>query len=530
MTNSVPKDPTRRPEAELELNSEGKLTATSDGRRIIDLDDKFGLASVKDPHKIASLLKQADYKYPLNDFIYFLRRLVQINDERNPKLNVHNFPEITTIARKVKEMLKGDDAQKYPIIGSYAWCFWKLGYTGDTELWRILGDCVADDKFYPNLKEVTFAMEGLTVLREITNQEYIDKVYEKLERNCLLTIWEVNMTYYKRIAESMVQVNRFTPQVFERLEMHVMNNMSMDYELRTMLDILFAFAVSGNGSAKFYNAMQFVIYKGHMFNRHASFYMLWKDTPRHGAFIAKLINTFSIVRDRLPEMKLEPDFNSMIRKLVTNDRANYNLESLVTVMEHIEAFEFEDIKEIGEHLDLQLFLVNENMNADDMIRYLDVKTRRDYGGDYSKLPDDVVQFFDDYMVKNLDSQSPEKIYYYLAESEVRGLLKGKEQLVAKIMIDVKKRVQQYNFEKICYMYWFATTYGSMIEGKKEELKPALSMFKDYIKLYRGMDRDRMQIGSNYYKMLDVINETDLSVKDGINKEDKLRIPGKASGF
>lgn len=513
-----------RPTPELQ----GKLAPTDDARHIMDFDDKFGLASVTDPNKLVSLLKQADYKYPLNDFIYFLRRLVQLNNERGLKLTVNNFPELATIARKVKEMLKSDDAQKYPMIGSYAWCFWKLNYRNDVELWHLFGDCVVDDKFYPNLKETTFAMEGLTVLKDIDSQEYIDKVYKKLERVCLLTIWEVNMTYYKRIAESLVEVNRATPQVFERLEMHVMNNMSMDYETKTMIDILFAFAKSGNGSSKFYNAMQYILYKGHMFNRQASFYMLWKETPKHGQFIARLVSTYSIAKGRFPELVFEPDFNSLVHKLVANDRANYNLEDLTMVMEHVQAFDFEDIKQVNQHLDEQLFLVDDNMYAEDMIKYLDIKTRRDYDGDYSKLPEKVVRFFDEYMLKNLDSQSPDQVYYYLAESEVRGLLNGKEQLVGKVMLDVKRRVSQYNFEKICYMYWFATTYNFMIEEKREELKPALMMFKDYIKLYRGMSKDRKEISSNYYKMLDVINEEDLSVKEGVVEENKGKLADRSS--
>lgn len=55
------------------------------------------------------------------------------------------------------------------------------------------------------------------------------------------------MTYYKRIAEALVNVNRYSNVIFARIENHVLNNLSMDYELPTIIDILFAFDKAGRG-------------------------------------------------------------------------------------------------------------------------------------------------------------------------------------------------------------------------------------------------------------------------------------------
>ena len=56
------------------------------------------------------------------------------------------------------------------------------------------------------------------------------------------------MTYFKRVAEALVEVNRFSSSVFAKVENHIMNNLAMDYEIDVIVDILFAFAKSGNGS------------------------------------------------------------------------------------------------------------------------------------------------------------------------------------------------------------------------------------------------------------------------------------------
>lgn len=55
------------------------------------------------------------------------------------------------------------------------------------------------------------------------------------------------MTYYKRITESLVRVNRAPDELFAKIEGHVLNNLSMDYEIETIIDILFAFSKAEKG-------------------------------------------------------------------------------------------------------------------------------------------------------------------------------------------------------------------------------------------------------------------------------------------
>lgn len=75
--------------------------------------------------------------------------------------------------------------------------------------------------------------------------ERIEAVYKKIERIVLLTIWEVNMIHYKRVAEALVKVGRAPKDLFFRIENHVRNNLGMEYELETIVDILLAFNKAG---------------------------------------------------------------------------------------------------------------------------------------------------------------------------------------------------------------------------------------------------------------------------------------------
>lgn len=55
--------------------------------------------------------------------------------------------------------------------------------------------------------------------------------------------------------------------MFFKIENHVRNNLGMDYELNTILDILLAFNKQNYGSKRFYDGMQYTIAKGHIINK-----------------------------------------------------------------------------------------------------------------------------------------------------------------------------------------------------------------------------------------------------------------------
>lgn len=63
------------------------------------------------------------------------------------------------------------------------------------------------------------------------------------------------MTYYKRVVEALVSVNRAPPNLFDKIENHILNNLGMEYEVETIVDILFAFNKADRGSKKLYDSL-----------------------------------------------------------------------------------------------------------------------------------------------------------------------------------------------------------------------------------------------------------------------------------
>jgi len=468
------------------------------------IEDRFHLSQITDVKKVFSLLRQANYKYPLNDLVHFLRRIVEISDEKHLHLSPKNSMELRSFVEEIKRNLR-HATQEYPLIGTYAWCFKKLDHNEDAELWMTLGDHIIDGRFYPNFNETICGIEGFTALDGIADQGFIDEVYNKLEKILVLTILEVSINHYKRISESLVKVHRFTEYVFENIEghlLHFINTHELQYDLRLMLDILAAFAVSGNGSEHLFYSFEEIF---------SNFYELEageQEDLSHGDFISKIVQTYALAKMKHTELVLDEKFKGLVHELVIGDGAHYTLEELVNVVQFGWTFGFENQEKINKLLDGRLFEVKGEMKPDDMIRYIDLKVERDYEGDHLKLPKEVMRFFDSYLNKNMEKQSHGQVYNYMMELEDRHLMSEKGELMNHLIVYVGGRLHIYDFEELCYFFWLFNKYRNYVKLNDSQVQNSFNQIKDHIRLHSAFSKGRLQIDSNFYKMLEVVSGSD----------------------
>ena len=348
-------------------------------------------------------------------------------------------------------------------------------------------------------------IEGFTALEGIADQQFIDEVYKKLERVLVLTIIEVNITHYKRITANLIKVNRFTRYVFENIESHLMHFLAtheLQYDLKLMLDILSSFAISQNGSERLFYSFE------EIFNTFSELSPEQQESLKHGDFISNLVQTYAIAKMMHPSLTYDSNFTRLVFSLVVGNEAHYTLEQLVNVVQHVPAFEFSQIDEINQLLDKRLFEVKGDMNGEDIIRYIDLKVGRDYDGDFSKLPQKIMTFFDDYLNKNMEKQDPKQLYHYILEAEIRDLMDGKDDFLHHFVSYVSNNLQTYNFEDMCYFYWLFNKYAHLIKIDCAKIQCDLSQIKDHIRLYSAFSKGRLTIGSNFYKMLEVVSGSD----------------------
>ncbi|KAM3136697.1 hypothetical protein pb186bvf_011142 [Paramecium bursaria] len=326
------------------LTIDGLLRQSKDNQ-IADWDDKYDLQEVRNPVAILNHLEQVQFKYPLNDLVYFLRHLVHISEVHTSKQTITNNINFKHLVNHVKRQLRDGDHERFPFIGSYSYCFKQLD-VNDMELWKLMEQKVLDDEYYTNFKESVYALQGFSKLPLIYHgnpniQQKIDQLYKKIERIVRLTIWEVDMKHYQNICLALAKVNRFDPETFAKLEQHILTNMSLTYQPNQLVDILFSFAKGNQGSKNFYDAIQYVIFKGHMFDRNF-FLQNRNDLGNDGYLLAQLMEVYKKAQNQHEEFRLHPDFQGYIRNMLFNNRTIFNLDSAVRCLKSIPAMKLDE--------------------------------------------------------------------------------------------------------------------------------------------------------------------------------------------
>lgn len=386
------------------LNLSVPLQKVKEADQIKDFEDPYGLNYVENYKLILSHLSRIDFKYDFNDLTYFLQRISELNQQFKLDLAKKKEVNFTKLIREIKKRLNNSEHEKYPYIGSYAFYLKQLNVQ-DEELWNLLANKIDSDEFYPNFKESVLACEGFTMLKK---QELINKIYPRIERNICLTIWEVNMTYYKRIATALAQVNRNNDEIFWKLENHVLNNLSMDYNTNTIIDILFAFAKCKKGTRNFYDSMQYVLFKGHMFNK--PFLEYQYNVPFDGLFASKLCEIYNEASGRFENFNIEPNFRLLLFNVLINKKTCYEIEDINRTLKNIDFLIFEDIKEINRVLFQKI--VNENRNKISLeliMDFYDIIKSKDL---ISQLPKNVIVYFENYFKNNLKNHTLHEIHQF----------------------------------------------------------------------------------------------------------------------
>ncbi|EAR83095.1 hypothetical protein TTHERM_01015980 (macronuclear) [Tetrahymena thermophila SB210] len=449
------------------LNAQkGKAMAqTSDAGVIKDFDDKFGLAKITDPNVILGHLQECQFSYSMNDLVYFLRKLVQLHKDQKQFKDKREFK---ALVEEIKDRLENDRHEQYPLIGSYAKCFKDLGVY-DKRLWELLEYKVNEDQWYTNFKESLFALEGFTILKGTNDQVRIDYLYEKLERIIDLTVWDQQMTDYKRVVEALAEVNRFEPAIFAKIEMYILRNMSLDYDIKTIVDILYAFGKGEIGQKEFYDAVQITIYKGHLFNRNPLLKTV--ELPYNGETTSKLLKIFTNAK-KLKEFELNPNFVVYMYKMLMSNNTKYNLVNLIDTMKYLSHFQFDTQDEIENHLMNQIPKIEGQVYFKDIqyaIEFLNYKAC----GKFENTPLHIQRQLYQYIINLIPGSQPADLldmHQFLIQ---RDLLKGQE---GEIILDL---MLTYLNEK-------------MLQIEPKQIEQLLQQIENHIKIVTENEKSRIE--------------------------------------
>jgi len=198
------------------------------------------------------------------------------------------------------------------------------------------------------------------------------------------------------------------------------------------------------------------------------------------SFIAKLLQTYSLASIQHPDLEINPDLKELMKECLLNEDVVYDLSEIVSIKRTMEWLNLENEEEIQELLDRKLFRVKGEMDASDMLCYIDILVEKKYNENYKLLPTKVTEFFDQYLNENLSKQVPQKMYYYISESDKRGLISTKKELINNLISYVLSRLRDHDADQLSYYYTLFDEYYMLIDQK--QINDALTALKDFIRL------------------------------------------------
>lgn len=147
------------------------------------------------------------------------------------------------------------------------------------------------------------------------------------------------MTYYERLSSCLVKAKRLESPLWDKLEYHILNNLSMIYSPKTILNIFHNFALAKKGSRELYYALQLTICRGHLFERP---YFLQGQVQHafSSELVATLFRVFALASDKLG-MTLTPEFTQYLLKILNHSQFRlFELGHVIAIVENLKYFEY----------------------------------------------------------------------------------------------------------------------------------------------------------------------------------------------
>lgn len=270
--------------------------------------------------------------------------------------------------------------EKFPKIGSISKLLSDFE-VDDYKTWEILAQLVMKDRFKSNLEENVNAMEGfqkfVKILQKTQNrpkpqnltskkrrrkgirgktsqscpEEALDKItepnpdfvltskpteekinilYSKLERAVVRTIWEEHQDKYRRIILSLVAVkHKPSPNLKHKIQMHIMNNLAMEYTPQLMLETLYGLYQLDFGSELLFTKFQQIFSKGHLFKEGHWTLDAWNPSTEQ---ICQLIEIYTDAGQKFPDMIVFEELKGFLITQIEKKSKKFSLPQLVLIL------------------------------------------------------------------------------------------------------------------------------------------------------------------------------------------------------
>lgn len=465
--------------------------------QLIYLQNSIALIKL-DSKSLLSKFRNQKNMFSINELIAIFSAIVTQLEIEKKTFEIHDQVKFDELLKKIMQTLLNQQEES-PIIGSLILSLRNFKDINGNELLSLL-DYFYNERFHMCYQEILNLMKGSELISQILGETILKQTLAKAEEIYLnefsdflmsLNDLEIILSIYSKHG---IDSQRFLSYAEKIIELKLESN-SIDLNLSLIIDCLYFFSRIQRLTITIMN----YLYK--ILNQESEYLKLSNSKT-----LVRLIYVLENNKNSFENLK--EDFRLFIKRTILNlqDCSFEELEILVSCLNPIDFY----IEEAITHEKFkELILKKEQIQNNELVPiYSYIKTRIFFEKDlaveeYIKL--------DELISKNLACFNAKDSYQFF-----KFFTEGN--LVSKLTITFEKfpsyivsNIQAYNFEEMCYFYFIFGKYGYL--KSSGNIKENLDILRDYILLwYSSIPRGKLEITSNYYKVLEVVDINDFYMK------------------
>jgi len=471
----------------------------------------YNLSSQEDIKSIVEKYKRYRTKLTLNEEIVFLDTLANAVTNSNAQFNFVQNPSIDSLLTKIKSRLRNSE-EDYPLVGSLLYSMGSLKFYKDPEIWMISTDYIIDQRMNASFDELIQAFKGSLDLQKLTDQNLSENFFVSLEE--LVTREYAKAIFplkdLEKVCKDYSKTNRMNFDFIETLHQsfteHLLNELgesssSSSSNFHHLIKIGYYFAkwgfVNSETLSHLQNLVESQIIKEEL-NTNGDASNFYPETFSYMTYNLGLASMTSNVTVNIKILQFMRDY------LLTTENRGFQLRHL----EHLHNY----LPELGitepailKKLREDVFDIDQSRTRlQDIQNYIETRVSKELDNDFQLFPKDTLTYFDQICRTRINDYKPADLYDFFVFIENSDIRHNFKQLWEGLPDYIIKNIAAFDFEMMCYLYYIYVKHGGLNTTGK--FKENLEVLKDYILLYyRSIPRGKLEITSNFYKVLEVVD-------------------------
>ncbi len=471
----------------------------------------YNLSSQEDIKSIVEKYKKYRTKLSLNEEIVFLDTLANAVALSNTQFNFVQNPSIDSLLTKVKTKLRNSE-EDYPLVGSLLYSMGSLKFYKDPELWLISTDYIIDQRMNASFDELVQAFKGSLDLQKLTDENLSENFFVSLEelitREYAKTIFPLKDL--EKVCQDYAKTSRMNFDFIEVLHQsfteHLLNELSSAGEnsasanFHHLIKIGYYFAkwgfINSESLSHFQNLVESQIIKQEL-NQDVS----QQFHPESFSYMTYNLGLASMTSNVTINLRILQFMNDY---LLTTENRGFQLQHLEHLHNYLPELGITE-PEILQKLRQDVFDIDHSRTGlYDIQNYIETRVSKELENDFQLFPKDALYHFDKICSTRINDYKPADLYdffVFIENSDIRHNFKELWQHLPDYII---RNIAAFDFEMMCYLYYIYVKHGGLNTTGK--FKENLEILKDYILLYyRSIPRGKLEITSNFYKVLEVVD-------------------------